>query len=131
MFELKERLKLIRGSLKAWHKNSTQNLEEQINKEKAEINEFEARGEEWGLSEEETVTKRELTAQMFKLSRLNCSIQWQKSRTKWLKEGDANSKYSHGCINKRRRGNEILSIDVEGRQFTEPEDIKSSIVDHF
>lgn len=84
-----------------------------------------------GLSEEEITIKREITTQMHKVSKLNCIIQWQKFIARWLKEGDANSKYFHGCINKRSRGNEILSLEVDGRQLIEAEDTRNAIAKHF
>jgi hypothetical protein len=131
MFVLKEKLKRIKEKLKGWHKSHTQNLVGRIKEAKEELNRLEIKGESVGLLEEEILTKREKAAQIYKLSNLNCSIQWQKSRIRWLKEGDANTSYFHGCINKRRRENEILSLEWNGRQLKGVEEIKNAIVDHF
>ncbi|PNX85672.1 cysteine-rich receptor-like protein kinase, partial [Trifolium pratense] len=54
-------------------------------------------------------------------------IHWQKSRVK----GDANTKYFLGCINKRRRNNEILTLEMNDRKLYEVNEIKDAIVDHF
>jgi len=61
------------------------------------------------------------------LSKLNCSIQWQKSRARWLKDGDANTKYFHWCINKRRKFNQILNLEVNERRLTRVVEIKDAI----
>lgn len=45
--------------------------------------------------------------------------------------GDANTKYFHGCINKRRKEHEILTLEWNGRRLNEADDIKKAIVDHF
>ncbi|CAK8542484.1 unnamed protein product [Lathyrus sativus] len=46
MFVLKEKFKMIIGSLKEWHKKNTQNLDSRIKDIKLEINNLEAKGEE-------------------------------------------------------------------------------------
>lgn len=68
--------------------------------------------------------KRDLTVELFKMSKLNFNIHWQKSRSRWLKEGDANTRYYHGCENKRRKENEFVSLDVNERKLVEAEEIK-------
>lgn len=72
----------------------------------------------------------EVSADLHKLSSLNCSIQCQRLRNRWLKEGDANSKYFYGCINKRRKENEIQTTEVEGRLTKEVQGIKKAIHEH-
>jgi hypothetical protein len=49
------------------------------------------KGEDYLLSVEEVKEKRDLTKQLFSLSRVECIIFWQYSRTRWLSEGDANT----------------------------------------
>lgn len=83
------------------------------------------------LSPTKEIRKREVSADRHKLSSLNCSIQCQRSRNRWLSEGDANSKYFHGCINKRRKENEIQVLEVEGRSVKEVEGVKKAIHDNF
>jgi hypothetical protein len=95
------------------------------------LKKLELKGEKGDLTEEEINTYRERAAQVYKLSNLNCSIQWQKSRVRWLKEGDGNTRYFHGCINKRRRENEILSLESNGRMLTSASEIKRVVVEHF
>lgn len=58
------------------------------------------------------------------LSNFNCSIQWQRSRIRWMKKGDANRKFFHGFINKRRKENELLSIKINGKRLNEVDEIK-------
>ncbi|XP_058758687.1 uncharacterized protein LOC131631944 [Vicia villosa] len=131
MYVLKEKFKKIKVRLKEWHKNHFQNLEGRIKEEKEKLNGLEVLGESTGYSVEDLQARSEISSTIHKLSNLNCSIQWQKARSKWLKEGDANSKYFHSCINKRRKDNEILCLDVNGRRVTEVKDIKEEIFDHF
>lgn len=55
-------------------------------------------------------------------SRLNASmrkeISWhQKSKIKWVREGDVNSKFFHKTANGRRRKSLIKELEVEGGQW--------------
>ncbi|XP_058726028.1 uncharacterized protein LOC131597340 [Vicia villosa] len=131
MFVLKEKLKQIKERLKEWHKNHSQNLGEKIKAAKSELNRLEVKEESMGLADEEINSKRETSASLYNLSKLECSIQWQKSRSKWVKEGDANTKYFHGCVKKRRRENEILALEVNGNMLKGAGEIKNAIVEHF
>ncbi|XP_056172498.1 uncharacterized protein LOC115693838 [Syzygium oleosum] len=56
----------------------------------------------------------------------------QKSRIRWLKEGDLNTKYFHHFVNKRRLHNRILTVSTEdGVLITDPQEVNSHIVRHF
>lgn len=54
-----------------------------------------------------------------------------KARNKWLKEGDSNSRYFHDLINRRRKRNEIIGIDINGEWCEEVSDVKSGIFEFF
>ncbi|KAF3787115.1 Transposon TX1 uncharacterized protein [Nymphaea thermarum] len=58
-------------------------------------------------------------------------IYWrQKSRIKWLKDGDANTKFFHESVKSKRRRNKINAITVDGRKLEEEEDIRKAFHDH-
>ncbi|GJU04408.1 RNA-directed DNA polymerase, eukaryota [Tanacetum coccineum] len=56
---------------------------------------------------------------------------FQKSKVKWAVEGDENSKFFHGIINKRRAQLVIRGIFVDGFWETEPGMIKDAFFNHF
>lgn len=72
------------------------------------------KGEVGVLSEEEVISRRLCMIKIQKLSARNCSYLWQRSRIKWLNEGDTNSKFFHRCIQKNRKINEILGLNLMG-----------------
>lgn len=84
-----------------------------------------------GISKLKRQRKSFCSVKIHRLSRMKCSMLWQKSRSKWIREGDTNSKYFHGCINIRRRGNEILYLNFNGRQVDEVNKMKSVVKNHF
>jgi hypothetical protein len=130
-FVLKEKLKMMKGALKEWHVAHTQNLSRRINSLKARLSVLDLKGEEDTLSEAELADLHEVTTDIVSLSRLQVSINWQQSRSRWLKEGDANSKYFHSMLATRRRGNAISSIQVDGATLEGVPSIRQAVFSHF
>jgi len=55
----------------------------------------------------------------------------QKSRAKWLKEGDCNSAYFHKVINLRRNYNGLQGILIDGVWVQNPNVVKNEAVNFF
>jgi len=74
---------------------------------------------------------RNLTHDIHFLSRVSTSYSWQQSRTRWLKDGDANSKYFHSILASRRRRNSIVSLMVNGSLVEGVQPIRNAVCSHF
>ncbi|MCI35774.1 RNA-directed DNA polymerase (Reverse transcriptase) [Trifolium medium] len=59
------------------------------------------------LSDYEVERRKLLFAELWHLKKSKESLTIQRSRAKWLQEGDANSRYLHACIKSRRKRNAI------------------------
>ncbi|MCH85381.1 endonuclease/exonuclease/phosphatase family protein, partial [Trifolium medium] len=81
---------------------------------KDRLSALDQKGEEEVLFEAELAELHGVTLDIHSLARRNASISWQQSRSLWLKEGDANSKYFHSVLAGRRRRNAISVIQVDG-----------------
>ncbi|GJZ98259.1 RNA-directed DNA polymerase, eukaryota, partial [Tanacetum coccineum] len=55
----------------------------------------------------------------------------QKSKIKWAIEGDENSKFFHGIINKKKSQLSIRGVFVEGTWCTDPSIVKEAFKNHF
>lgn len=130
-FVLKEKLKGIKSKLKVWNKDHFGNLDAKIQEAKDEIHKMDLKGESEVLTEEETNLRRICVSKVHTFNFRKCSLLWQQSRMQWLKEGDANSKFFHQCIKKRRKVNEILGLNFDGSFVEEVEPLKSKIKGHF
>jgi hypothetical protein len=90
-FVLKRKLKMMKTSLKDWHHQHCQNLDGRMSEVKNKIALLDEKGELSVLLEEEVQELHDLSVNLHSMARTQNSINWQKSRMNWLREGDANS----------------------------------------
>ncbi|MCI62550.1 endonuclease/exonuclease/phosphatase family protein, partial [Trifolium medium] len=83
------------------------------------------------MSGDELAELHGVTADIHSLSRLHASISWQQSRSTWLQEGDANSKYFHSVLAGRRQRNAISVIQVGGATLEGVTPIRQAVFSHF
>nr|GEW95258.1 RNA-directed DNA polymerase, eukaryota [Tanacetum cinerariifolium]GEX68862.1 RNA-directed DNA polymerase, eukaryota [Tanacetum cinerariifolium] len=55
----------------------------------------------------------------------------QKAKIKWVVEGDENTKFFHGMLNKKRNQRSIRGIMVNGTWIDDPVKVKYEFLDHF
>jgi hypothetical protein len=84
-----------------------------------------------GLSEEEKERRRGLASEL-EASLLQEEICWrQKSRVRWIKEGDKCTKFFHQVTNANRRNNSIEFLSVNSSSTSDPDVIRSHIVNFY
>ena len=57
---------------------------------------------------------KKVQAELWEKATLHESIVRQKSRSKWIKEGDSNTSYFHKIINNSRRRNALRGMLIDG-----------------
>jgi len=70
-------------------------------------------------------------ADLWEKATLHESIVRQKSRSKWIKEGDTNTSYFHKIINYSRRRNALRGMLIDGSWVENLNLIKAEILQHF
>ncbi|GJR83959.1 RNA-directed DNA polymerase, eukaryota [Tanacetum coccineum] len=115
MAKLMKKLKYLKEKIRMWIKvkkdNSSKNYKKNLKKELTEIDLIFDKGE----GNSEVLNK---SAEVFKslhdLNKLDSMEVAQKAKIKWAIEGDENSKYFHGILNKKRSQLSIRGIFVDG-----------------
>lgn len=92
---------------------------------------WDIKGEESILSPAELERRKLCMAELIRAKKLKSSMMWQKAKIRWLKEGDANSRYFHSWVNRRRRSNEILCLSVGEKEVVQVEEIRKTVREHF
>lgn len=83
-----------------------------------------------GLADREN--KRALLKEEFQRKVKEEEIKWRRrSRCRWLKEGDKNTRFFHGLTSTRRRGNRISSLLDKEKWLDTQEEIIDHTKDYF
>jgi hypothetical protein len=130
-FILAKKLRALKGKIKRWNREVFGNVGAR-NKALAEELELLDRSEEVRrLSKEEKERRRSLVSDL-EASLLQKEISWrQKSRVRWLKEGDKCTKFFHQVASANRRNNSIESLIVNGSPTSDPVCIGEHVVNYY
>ena len=69
--------------------------------------------------------------EMWKLLKSKEPSVFQRSKSKWLKEGDENSKYFHRCVKARMARNSLKALKVEGVWVEKSMNVRREVVTYF
>ncbi|MCH80895.1 LINE-1 reverse transcriptase like, partial [Trifolium medium] len=130
-FVLKEKLKGLKSILRNWNKQEYGGLEARIEELVVEIKDLDSKGGEMGLSSQEVDCRKEKFGNLWKFLKSKEALLFQRSRSKWLKEGDANTKFFHGSVKARTKVNRISALRVEDEWIDSPNLIKEVISSFF
>jgi len=122
---------MMKVSLQEWHRQHSQNLNGKITTVKNRMSILDLKGETSVLQDVELAELRDLSFNLHSLARAQNSINWQKSRLKWLQEGDSNSKKIHGVMSNRQRHNTINMVAISGVNIEGVQNIREAVFDHF
>lgn len=130
-FVIKEKLKTLKGKLKGWNKECLGLIDHNIDKIQEETHNLDMRIEAGSYVETYIERMKFLNSELWQLSRRKENLTYQKSRSKWVRDGDTNSKNCHTLVNSQRKHNEILGLSIKGRWVDNPEEVKLAVYKHF
>ncbi|XP_058726479.1 uncharacterized protein LOC131597832 [Vicia villosa] len=120
-FVMKEKLKLLKSKLRVWNIEKFGWIDLKIEEATAKINRRDhyqdGSGQRVGGGLEDEIKKAK--DDLWKHLSLKENLLRQKSRKKWIKEGDQNTKYFHHSIKDRRRRNNIVAVTSVGGRCRE------------
>jgi hypothetical protein len=119
-FILAKKLRALKGDIKTWNRSVFGNVGALIQERVDGLKALELAVEGGGLSEEER-ERKSLLCRDIERALLQEEISWkQKSRVKWLKEGDKCTKFFHLMANSNKRFNTIDFLLIDGSLSSNP-----------
>ncbi|GJT47677.1 RNA-directed DNA polymerase, eukaryota [Tanacetum coccineum] len=131
LIRLKKKLQLLKIAIKAWTKDAKMKSNEKKFNIQQNLLKLDKLIDQ-GRSNDEILRKRSmLLNDLHEINSKNASELSQKAKIRWSIEGDENSKYFHGIINKKRSQLAIRGVLVDGDWISEPSLVKSEFFKHF
>ena len=130
-YRLSSKLKRLKFSIKDWIKTNLRSVDSYKATLLKEMQALDLKEENQILSDMD-IAKRFNLKDLFERRVCEEEIKWkQRSRCRWLKEGDRNTKFFNSMATVRIRGNKINFLSVNGNRLEDREGITNHIIDYF
>ncbi|GJW36657.1 RNA-directed DNA polymerase, eukaryota [Tanacetum coccineum] len=131
MCSMSIKLKHLKLKIREWNKGNMKDMKSGKAKYKEDLEALDAAINN-GDGSVETVTKRmEVVKSLQDIDKLQAMEMAQKAKIKWSIEGDENSSFFHGMLNKRQSQLSIRGIMVDGVWIEDPYTVKREFYQHF
>ncbi|GKV38927.1 hypothetical protein SLEP1_g46780 [Rubroshorea leprosula] len=130
-YKCQQKLKLLKGFLKGWNKEVFGNMEAQYEQAVKKIEHADMQNEISDLEDAEIVKRQEGFSEIWDVLRKKELIWKQKSRSKWVRERDANTHFFHRVAKGRRAHNNIAGLMYERAWIDDPNLVKNEVCRYF
>ncbi|XP_058784579.1 uncharacterized protein LOC131659399 [Vicia villosa] len=132
-FVLKEKLRILKERLRWWNKYVFGKINLEVEENVKAINFGDEFLEVEGVDNLPAIVldRNEANGRFWLYLRIKENMLAQKSKVKWLKDGDCNSSFFHKAMREKRRHNHIGPLLSSGSLFETVEDVKEEVWRHF
>nr|GEV18781.1 RNA-directed DNA polymerase, eukaryota [Tanacetum cinerariifolium] len=114
LIQFKKKLQDLKKIIRSWIKDKKLQQSGAINSIKKDLIDIDKNLDSRNVFDEILLKRMELTRQLHDINQMEAMDYVQKSKIKWAIEGDENSKFFHGIINKKRYQLSIRGVFVDG-----------------
>ncbi|GJX36859.1 putative RNA-directed DNA polymerase, eukaryota, reverse transcriptase zinc-binding domain protein [Tanacetum coccineum] len=131
MIRFKKKLQDLKAIIRCWVKDKRMQRSGEKNSIKNELSDIDKDLDRGAVSDTHLFRRLELQRKLHDINQMEAKDSFQKSKVKWAIEGDENSKFFHGIINKKRSQLAIRGVFVNGLWCTDPGKVKEAFFNHF
>ena len=117
--------------LQQWNKEQFGDTFKKVQQIESALNKLEVGGNDRQLSSQELSLRKKLQEDLWAAAQSHESLLRQKARTRWIREGDCNSKYFHMLMNSNCRRSTIKGVLIDESWTEEPNRVKEEVCKFF
>ncbi|KAM0029767.1 putative RNA-directed DNA polymerase [Helianthus debilis subsp. tardiflorus] len=125
------KLKWVKRRLKEWVGIKKTEMDNSYTIKLKRLETLEVEAEQRNLNQDELEERAGCKSFIQEADRLKAMDLQQKSRVRWAKEGDENTKYFHGIVNANKSNNRIHGLHIDGEWVADPPLVKDHIFSYF
>jgi len=126
-YVLKEKIKRLKIRLKNWNKEQYGDTSKKIKQVQEELSKLEEDTIDKQLSPQDAMSRKQLQEALWIAAQSHESLLRQEARSRWIREGDYNSRYFHMMTNATRRNNLLKGIMIDVSWVDEPQKVKEAV----
>ncbi|KAJ9565877.1 hypothetical protein OSB04_001843 [Centaurea solstitialis] len=127
----RDKLKNVKLAIKEWRKEKVGDIDSSLRMAKQEVDRWESACDVSSLGEADRLQQLDARRKWLDLEVKSAAMARQKSKVKWIKEGDENSKFFHRVSKFREHKNALASLTIDRTWLEEPDEIKRYVADFF
>lgn len=128
---LSRKLKSLKSRIKTWRVTHVEENKKQMDLLKKSLDELDIMAESSTPDDEKIRRRAEISLQLSELESQKLLDLKQKAKSKWVLEGDENSRFFHGLIKNNIRRSRIHGLNIDGVWTSEPEKVKEEVYSFF
>jgi len=132
MYHLNQKIKFAKKQIKHWNRNVFGIISKASHKLETKMEKLQEKIVQEGRKKQHIKEEQCIQQDLSRRDKQEETLWRQKSRIKWLKEGDKNNKFFHNSMINRRTHNHIMSLRTETREVLEShKDFEDELQTHF
>ncbi|GKA13191.1 RNA-directed DNA polymerase, eukaryota [Tanacetum coccineum] len=117
--------------IRVWVADQKKNQLGRVNDLKSKLSNIDKTLDQGGMNDDLLLSRMEYVKQLHDVKTADARDSMQKAKIQWGVEGDENSKFFHGIINRKRANFAVKGIMIDGEWVDEPNRVKDEFRNHF
>nr|GEZ01302.1 RNA-directed DNA polymerase, eukaryota [Tanacetum cinerariifolium] len=131
MIRFRKKLQLLKKDFRSWVANYKKDQSRSVTEIKSKLQAIDKLIDQGGVNDDLLLSRNDLMKQLQVIKSTEDCDRVQKAKIQWAIEGDENSKFYHGIINRKRANLSIKGIMVDGEWVDDPNRVKEEFRSHF
>ncbi|GJW92885.1 RNA-directed DNA polymerase, eukaryota [Tanacetum coccineum] len=131
MIRFKKKLQILKKEIRVFVADQKKKKESRVNDLKDKLSEIDKVLDQGGVSDDILLARTECKNALLESKAADSRDYLQKAKIQWAVEGDENSKFFHGIVNRKRANLTVKGIMIDGDWVDEPSRVKSEFRNYF